>query len=165
MGMGGNSNGGLNAAATTANPAAGSDIYTVLANMQRNSLSAQQQQRNSPQPRAHVVRSAYVVRRTSVVVIQIRSSTSCGQHSDFRFVTPPGTNEPQAVSRFRLPCAEPATGRQRVGRGHPTGHAARQWLPLPCRPAAHWLSAGHAARPAAAAAAAGPIGQQLVQLP
>ena len=58
MGMGGNSNGGLNAAATTANPAAGSDIYTVLANMQRNSLSAQQQQRNSPQPGAHVVRSA-----------------------------------------------------------------------------------------------------------
>jgi hypothetical protein len=54
MGMGGNSNGGLNAAAAAANPAAGGDIYTVLANMQRNSLSAQQQQRHSPQPGAHM---------------------------------------------------------------------------------------------------------------
>lgn len=59
MGMGGNSNGGLNAAAAAANPAAGGDIYTVLANMQRNSLSAQQQQqRNSPQPGANMVRPA-----------------------------------------------------------------------------------------------------------
>lgn len=43
--------------AAAVNPAAGGDIYTVLANMQRNSLSAQQQQqqRGSPQPASHMV--------------------------------------------------------------------------------------------------------------
>jgi hypothetical protein len=56
MGMGGN---GLNPVSTAANPAAGGDIYTVLANMQRNSLSAQQQQRNSPAPGAHMVRCKF----------------------------------------------------------------------------------------------------------
>lgn len=43
------------------NLAAGSDIYAVLANMQRNSAAAaqqqqQQQQRMSPQPASHMVR-------------------------------------------------------------------------------------------------------------
>ncbi len=44
------------------NLAAGSDIYTVLANIQRNSAAAaqqQQQQRMSPQPASHMVRLGY----------------------------------------------------------------------------------------------------------
>jgi hypothetical protein len=59
MGMAGNGGGGMNSTSTATNPAAGGDIYTVLANMQRNSLSAQQQQRNSPQPGARMVRCSF----------------------------------------------------------------------------------------------------------
>jgi hypothetical protein len=165
MGMGGNSNGGLNAATAAANPAAGGDIYTVLANMQRNSLSAQQQQRNSPQPGAHMVRPAVLFGSSSCSI----SSSGPWSHRSNRSFLALKHDTSVPIQQLMLSCcmahAESATGWQCVGRGHPAGHAARQWLPLHCRPATHRLSAGHAACPAAGAAAAGSAEQQLVHFP